>query len=474
MSKKISFLAISLLCTSLMAEAVKGTSAAGQAPAPTVAAPTGNAQAPTLQINGFTAIVAGKASQQDNTNGKGGGPHLAIGSSNIYFTAKGSSASGFNYKYRGALESYPGGKSVSGGNGSIYFTQNYIEFSQDSWGIFQVGNLTGPEDTLVESGFNLLQGANTIDGTFTNIVNFAEGVIEGVQMVGQTSKATKVAYYTPGIQVGGSPTAGVITLGIAFTPNTTRFGMGGIDNSGATPDNAYGNNPGLYPDKSIAAYGVNNISLGANYKVDFKTWNLALAAVYIQEKAKRGNPRWVENQNVNGVNNGTLEFFKIKKAHHTRSTQFTAAVGSSAWRFATGLILNNRARLPKTSSYGYKAGDAGTAWNVAGQYTIGAYQFALGYFNTSRKLPNIPGNAAGNPAYGAVSGRATSDIVSATIDFNALQGLKFFGEVDVFKMRTNANYAKFIGNTKNYTDKSIVPTVKNSGAAVIVGTKLSF
>ncbi len=102
-------------------------------------------------------------------------------------------------EYRGALESYPGGKSVSGGNGSIYFTQNYIEFSQDSWGIFQVGNLTGPEDTLVESGFNLLQGANTIDGTFTNIVNFAEGVIEGVQMVGQTSKATKVAYYTPGM-----------------------------------------------------------------------------------------------------------------------------------------------------------------------------------------------------------------------------------------------------------------------------------
>ena len=45
---------------------------------------------------------------------------------------------------------------------------------------------------------------------------------------------------------------------------------------------------------------------------------------------------------------------------------------------------------------------------------------------------------------------------------------------DVFKMRTNSNYAKFVGNTKKYNGNATVPTVKNSGAAVIVGTKLSF
>ena len=91
-------------------------------------------------------------------------------------------------------------------------------------------------------------------------------------------------------------------------------------------------------------------------------------------------------------------------------------------------------------------------------------------------LPQLPGGAGitGSSSYGAVSGRSKSDIVSATIDFNALQGLKFFGEIDVFKMRTNADYAKFIGNTNKYNTKSIVPTPKNSGAAVVVGTKLSF
>lgn len=443
------------------------------AEASTTAAPsTGTAQAPTLQINGFTAIVAGNAKQKDNTNGKGGPIHLAVGSSNIFFTAKGSSANGFHYKYRAAMESYPGGKSTSGN--SIYFTQNYIEFAQDSWGIFQAGNLTGPEDTLTESGFSLMGGANSIDGTFTNLINGAEGVVSGVQMYGQTSKAMKMVYYTPAMQFFGSPTAGLVTLGVSYTPNTTRMGTGGKDNSGGNPDNTYAHENGIYPNKSLAAYGLNNISVGVNYKNDFKTWNMALAVIHIQENSRRGAPNWTGSGTA--VPNGdiNLDFFKYISVHRARTTQYTAAVGFGQWRFATGFIHNGKSRLTKTP---YKVGDAGRAWNIGGQYTVGAYQFALGYFNTSRTLPKLPGSATNanvKYAYGPVNGRATSDIVSATIDFNALQGLKFFGEVDIFKMRTNSNYANFIGNTTNYTKNSKTPTAKNSGATLIVGTKLSF
>ncbi|MEI7493641.1 MAG: porin [Alphaproteobacteria bacterium] len=433
MTKKLAFLAILFTSSFLAAEV---------------------AQAPTLQINGFTSMIAAGAKQKDNTNGKGGPIHFAIGSSNIYFTAKGNTAEGFRYKYRAALESYPGGKSVS--SGSIYFTQNYIEFSQDSWGIFQFGNLTGPEDTMTESGFNLLGGANTIDGTFGNVINSAEGNIGGVNQAAQTSKAMKAAYYTP--------TFGGFTLGVSFTPNTTRFGTSGKDNSGASQDNTYGSESGIYPEKSVAAYGLNNIVVGANYKVDFQTWNMALAVIHAQENSKRGQLSFP------GAKDTGLDFFKYAKVHRARSSQFTAAVGFGQWRFATGYIHNGKSRLPKTES-NYKPGDAGRAWNLGGQYTVGAYQFGLGYFNTSRTLPKL---AAVNGSYGAVHGRATSDIVAATVDFNALQGLKFFGEVDVFKMRTNANYAKFVGTTNKYKNSGIVPTVKNSGAAVIVGTKLSF
>jgi hypothetical protein len=440
MSKKFSFLATIFISSCLVAE---------------------TAQAPTLQMNGFTSMVAAGAKQKDNTNGKGGPAHFAIGSSNIYFTAKGNTAEGFRYKYRAALESYPGGKSTSGN--SIYFTQNYIEFSKDSWGIFQIGNLTGVEDTMTESGFNLLGGANTIDGTFGNVINSAEGNIGGVNQAAQTSKAMKAVYYTP--------TLGGFTLGVAFTPNTTRFGTSGKDNSGANQDNTYGNEGGIYPDKSVAAYGLNNIAVGANYKVDFQTWNMALAAVHIQENSRRGSPTFSSS-----ANDRTLDFFKYVKVHRARSSQFTAAVGFGQWRFATGFIHNGKSRLPKTET-NYKSGDAGRAWNLGGQYTVGAYQFGLGYFNTSRTLPKLSAGTAaiaGSQNYGAVNGRATSDIVAATVDFNALQGLKFFGEVDVFKMRTNSNYAKFVGNTKKYNGNATVPTVKNSGAAVIVGTKLSF
>jgi hypothetical protein len=212
---------------------------------------------------------------------------------------------------------------------------------------------------------------------------------------------------------------------------------------------------------------LNNIAVGANYKVDFQTWNMALAAVHIQENSKRGSLSFPAARDIG------LDFFKYAKVHRARSSQFTAAVGFGQWRFATGYIHNGKSRLPKTD---YKVGDAGRAWNLGGQYTVGAYQFGLGYFNTSRILPKLSAGTgpAGSQSYGAVNGRATSDIVAATVDFNALQGLKFFGEVDVFKMRTNANYAKFVGGTQKYRDGAIVPTVKNSGAAVIVGTKLSF
>lgn len=468
MSKKFAFLATIFISSCLVAETAqapidKVAKEAAEKSAQEAKSTHQTAQEPTLQINGFTVMVAAGSKQKDDTNGKGHGPHLAIGSSNIFFTAKGSSAEGFRYKYRAAMESYPGGKSTSGN--PIYFTQNYIEFSQDSWGIFQVGNLTGVEDTMTESGLNLLGGANTIDGTFGNIINSPEGVVSGVQQAGQTSKAMKVVYYTP--------TISGVTLGVAFTPNTTRLGTGGKDNSGASPDNTYGNESGIYPDKSTAAYGVDNVAVAANYKVDFQTWNMALAAVYIRENTKRGAPTWVMDSGTS-YNDNKLEFLKYLKVNNAKSSQFTAAVGFGQWRFATGLILNGKTRIPKADAY--KVGDAGRAWNLGGQYTVGAYQFGLAYFNTSRTLPKLSAGTAiaGSQSYGAVHGRATSDIVSATVDFNALQGLKFFGEVDVFKMRTNSNYAKFIGNTKKYNEKATVPTTKNSGAAVIVGTKLSF
>lgn len=417
------------------------------------------AQAPTLQMNGYAAMVGAGAFQSNNSNGQGGAQHIGISASNIYFTAKGVSASGFQYKWRVAMESYPGGKSTSGS--AIYFTQNYIEFGLVDLGIFQIGNLTGVEDTMTESGFNLMGGASSIDGTLGNITNTAEGVISGVQMANQTSKSTKIVYYTPSMNG--------VTFGVAYTPNTTRMGTGGRDNTGGSGDNTYGNEGGIYPNKGVAAYGMHNVAAGVKYVSDFKSWNMALAAIVIAESSKRGQKGYL-------ADDATLEFYKYRGVSHGKSAQFTAAVGIEQWRFATGLILNGRSRLPNTKTSGYNAGDAGKAWNLGAQYTVGAYVFALGYFKTMRELPRIPaGQASNGVRYGSVGGKAESDTVSATVDFNALQGLKFFGEVDFFNSRTSKEYAKFIGQTKKYTDKGGKTAITdNAGTAVIVGTKLSF
>jgi hypothetical protein len=416
------------------------------------------AQAPVAQINGYASWVMAFSNQQKKTNGLGGNPYVGVGAANLFFTAKGTSSGGLDYKFRCAMETSPGGKDGS------YFTQNYIELA-DKWGTFQVGNLTGADDTMLESGLNLMGGANSIDGTFGSVVNSATGVIDGAFMYGSTKKATKLNYYTP--------TAGGFTLGVSWTPNTNNRGMDSKNNSTGS-DHPYGNMSGIYPDKQYSAYGLNNVTVGMSYKQDFSTCNIALAAAYITENSRRGGYDWVV-KSVENLYDNNLPFFNINKVNKTQSAQFTAAFGFDNWRFATGYINNFKSRLPKTDTF--KAGNSGKAWNIAGQYTSGAYQFALGYFKTTRQLPRIPGNG-GNLSnfknYGNVHGKATSDTVSATVDFNALQGLKFFAEVDLFKMNTDANFARFMGNTKKYTSKNTTPVIKNSGGLLMFGTKVSF
>jgi hypothetical protein len=408
------------------------------------------AQAPVAQINGYASWVMAFSKQQNKSNGLGGNPYLGVGVANIFFTAKGISSGGLEYKFRCAMETSPGGKDGS------YFTQNFIQLG-DNWGIFQVGNLTGPDDTMTESGLNLIGGANGIDGTFGSVVNEVEGLIDGAIMYGTSKKATKMNYYTPNF--------GGFMLGIGWTPNTNNRGLDGKNNSIGS-DHAYGNMNGIYPDKQYAAYGLNNVAIAMNFKHDFKVCNIALAAAYITENSRRGGYDW-----VNGAANNydaNLPFFNINKVHKAQSAQFTGAFGFDKWRFAAGYINNFKSRLPKTDTF--KAGNSGKAVNFAGQYTVGAYQFALGYFKTSRQLPKLI--AARN--YGNVYGKATSDTVTATVDFNALQGLKFFAELDVFKMNTDANFAKFFGNTKKYTSKQTTPVSKNSGGLLMFGTKVSF
>lgn len=397
------------------------------------------AEPPALKIGGHTSVVAVMANQQRTDNGMGGSdPHIAIGASDLYFEIKGKANTGLEYKYRIHFESIPGA--------SMYINKNYIEFN-DTFGTIQGGNLKGPEDTMPESGADLIGGSGGISGnTFNGVYNMSAGVISGDNFIGETNKTTKFVFY--------SPTVSGFKLGVSFTPNTSHMGKDARNNAGQGSAPGVGGQTALYPDKTNAAYGTRNIVVGLSYEESANKWSWKLAALGMTEKSHL-------------VFKGSQEQFPI---HNANSYQLSAAVGYDKWRVAAGWIDNGKSRIPKKkmeTGPGNKLedtylGNAGKAWNVGTSYTVGAYKFATAYHRTDRKTD--------------ATNKANSDIVVATVDLNALEGLKFFGEVDFIKTRTNDKAVKlnqaFLNDIKKDTNARAIGN--NSATVFMVGSKVSF
>ncbi|WP_165380390.1 porin [Candidatus Finniella inopinata] len=400
-------------------------------------APASGAQAPTFKINGYTIVTAAMANQQRTDNGKGGSdPFMAVGPSDLYFTIVGKSSNSLEYKYRINFETYSGSSS--------YVARNYIEFN-GNFGTIQAGNLKGPEDAMPESGMNLVGGAGGIDGTLGSVYNNSAGVIDGVYFAGYTNKTTKFVFY--------SPTVMGFQLGFAYTPNTSHMGKEGRNNAANSIAPGVGTSSAIYPDKANSPYGTRNIVLGLSYTGSADLWSWDMAVVGVTEQS---HLVYTGSQGQIPVNNA-------------RSYQLTAAVGYDKWRVAAGWIDNGKSRIvknnnSKTGPGAYLAdtylGNAGKAWNAGASYTVGAYQFAAAYHRTDRKTD--------------ATNSATSDILVTTVDLSALQGLKFFGEVDFVKTRTNNNAVTVQQNYLNTAKKDQKAVGNNSATVFLVGSKVSF
>lgn len=399
-------------------------------------------QAPTLKINGYTSIVAAIANQQRTENGIGGSdPFITVGASDLYFTVLGRSASGFEYKWRLNFDVTPGT--------SPNVKRNYGEFNH-TFGTIQFGNLNGPEDSMPESAMNIIGGAYGINGTLPSVYNNSAGVISGVNFIGESSRATKIVFYSP--EVSG------FQLGVAYTPNTTHMGKEERSNAilGGAPGN--GNSKHIYYDKNNNPFGTRNIVMGLTYKGISDKWSCAFSVVGMTERSHLAFK-------------GSQQQFPVNNAN---SYQLSAAVGYDKVRIAAGWIDNKKSRMPKDkintvigkdNKSGINLedtyqGNAGNAWNLGASYTLGAYQFATGYFRTDRKTD--------------YNNKAHSDIVTATADFTPLQGLKFFSEVDIVKTRTNEKAKKIQQSFMDVDGKGLKAIGNNSATVFMLGSKISF
>ncbi|MCX7338330.1 MAG: porin [Alphaproteobacteria bacterium] len=405
------------------------------------------AQAPTLKIQGYTAVNGAFAKQQRTDNGKGGAPvHVAIGASDLYFTVTGKSANGMTYSYRINFETIPGS--------SAYVNKNYVEF-KGGFGTVQAGSVAGPENSMTESGSELIGGANGIDGVMPSVYNYSAGVIHGVTYVGDTKKSSKIVLYSP--EVSG------FQLGLAYTPNTSNRGNG--EKSNAVGDSGFmpGNSSSIYPNGKTPIFGTNSFTAGMTYKNSIGKWAYALAAVGVVDKSKYVDPT-IAAQGAIPVNNA-------------KSYQLSGSIAYDQLKVAAGWIDNGKSRVLKgpytgssttdgqkylsaLSTSGTHLGNAGKSWNLGTSYTYEAYQFAVAYHRTDRKTD--------------AKNSASSDIVCTSVDLNALQGLKFFGEMDLIKTKTNDKAVALQQAYMNSEKKGSTAIGNNSGAVFVVGTKVSF
>lgn len=410
---------------------------------------TAEVVAPALKINGFSNANIYFTSQSKHRNGKRGPqPHIALDGSDLYFTIAGQTESGLEYSYRISMQAFP--------NADPIMEQNYIQL-KGAFGIFQIGNVSGPTNTMIKDTSNIVGGTTTFAGGYTNVYNLSAGVINKNDNIGDPGKATKIVYYTPEF-FGG------FTVGVAYTPNTARAGDDKWNNQfGAS---LYGMR-GLWM-KGTTIIGLSNISAGITYKKDFSNkWSITLSAAGLGEKSLATN----------------LLAHRIH-LRNARAYQLGGILAYDKLQLAAGYLNNGKSRLPRRSNFMVTAenylvghvqsgdveetnrnislgninkGNSGQAFNTGLAYTLGAYKVAGSYQKMNRKTD--------------ARRKATGDIYSATLDLVPFQGFKGYVEVDHIRTKTNrrifAIEDALLGNRTRATGN-------NRATIFILGTAVSF
>lgn len=419
----------------------------------TAAAGTGNgggAVAPSLKIAGNTIQNVYVYTQKKHNNGKGLGVHMANDVSDLIFLISGMTSNGIGYKYKIAIDAYS--------NASPVVSQNYAEFNT-CLGSFQLGNVVGPEDTMIKDAGAIVAGTGAFDGGYYKVFNLSALAMRGNDNVGDTGSATKFVYYTPSIYD--------LQFGVSYTPDTTHLGDAGADT------NTIKGNPGvpgqrtLYPpvrSGRLNFIGTNVWAFGAAFQKQLGNWELNLTGDYLYGEADLASrePEYAKLalRHIRAFQLGTVIAYKFQSG---RLLQFGA-----------GYLKNGKSAMFKqavddATIYGSDAtdgfnnlyeGDAGRACNFGLAYTAGIYKFSGAYQHTHRKTD--------------AANRAKNQVYSLAADVNPVTGLKFFGELNRILSNSNNNAVDLVQRNVGADNVQKIPNVRNRGTVFIMGTKISF
>ena len=387
------------------------------------AAPVVAAEKPTLSFSGFTRVEVSFSDQELNA-GRERGYHIETDENYLNWTAKGTADNGLTYAATAKMEFNGAGKGKLSGIVSerdrIGVDEAYLSFGGD-WGSVVMGDDDGADDIMMVGGYSLLTAGFGYDGGYGSQVNFStsgSGAQAFASLVGDTSDATKVSYFTPrwnGLQ-----------LGVSWTPDSGHTFDEGIGNS---PDN----------DGSLE----NAVGFGINYKQKHGEVGLKFGATI-------GSGSYEDNDAVHsGIASTDPDKPAVKPKAATSGgdkedvTAFSIGgnISYTGVSFGAGYGNNGESGCATTSTLC----DKGEWWDVSAQYKFGGTTVAGGYLNST-----------GNPG-GDVSDSAI-DVWTLGVSHNlaAAPGLRVYGEV--------TNYSI----DREGTGKD------NEASYVMIGTNLSF
>lgn len=323
----------------------------------------------------------------------------------------------------------------------------FVSLKDDRFGTVNFGTLKGPDEEILSDGQGLLGGVGGIDGNVEDNIDLATGTISPIGIVGNSGKATKLAYYTP--EFAG------FQLSFAFTPDTKLEGT--ASKSSKTGSSGNGNDEGLFVAKDGAdkPSAKNNMVFGLSKNFAFnEDWQMKLAGAFLMEDTKDLTTK-VGDKDV---------LLQLKDA---RSFRLSGSLSYKQVSLAAGYLNNGKSRLPKSSEYtkyglenfeGFlvnKDGDAGQAWNVGMKYSLGKSDIAVVYHNLTRDVTK--------------NEKTKGDVVSLTVDYALHPGFIIFGEFNYISM-TSSDFA-----CKAFNKVGEDAAVKSQDASVfVVGAKVNF
>jgi len=393
--------------------------------------PTPSMATPRLKISGQTSfnswffdnkrkIVAGNAKNEPCSRQKFGRTNLfSVDNSRLKFNVDGKTDPGMDYGLVIVLDGNT--------NATKAVREDYLYFG-GSWGKIYAGDTYGVQDTMAFGGFDQWGGTGFVSGgNFDRVVNYTTGTLHSVDLVGDTSRDTKLTYFSPrwkGAQ-----------LGVSYTPRAEHRGEQQVSSwtSQSTPKKPF---------------DVNNIASGINFIHKFESgFEMALSGTSIFAET---HP----------------EFHGAPKRKHTASFAFGGTFSYGDVGFSAEYGNNGRSQQfenRKTNAGQFIDFGLSYKWDAA-------TKLSAGYYHGWRK--SLGGGIDAN----FTRRSSKTNAVGAAIDRKLARGLGVYFEYANFQMKNPAATAEAsrINSTLTNCGQFVGPTKSNRANVFVVGSRLVF